>query len=57
MLVNQISTMLNELGEAMVGLNVTFADDTFPYQDLFPLSALRHRSRDRFEKNVYLGRY
>lgn len=27
MLVNQISTMLNELGEAMVGLDVTFADD------------------------------
>lgn len=27
MLVNQISTMLNELGEAMVGLDVTFAED------------------------------
>ncbi len=27
MLVNQISTMLNELGKAMVGLDTTFADD------------------------------
>lgn len=68
MLVNQISTMLNELGEAMVGLDVTFADDLsnivdagkkvldFTTADTKNFDNFMEKMIDRVGKEMYVNR-
>lgn len=56
MLVNQISTMLNELGEAMVGLDVTFAEDLSNIVDagkqILDFTGDNYENYDRFMKKM-----
>lgn len=56
MLVNQISTMLNDLGEAMVGLDVTFADDLSNIVDagkqILDFTSASDTNFDNFTKNM-----
>lgn len=56
MLVNQISTMLNELGESMVGLDVTFADDLSNIVDagkqILDYTSASDENYDRFMKKM-----
>lgn len=56
MLVNQISTMLNELGEAMVGLDVTFAEDLSNIVDagkqILDFTGDNNENYDRFMKKM-----
>lgn len=56
MLVNQISTMLNDLGEAMVGLDVTFADDLSNIVDagkqILDFTGDNYENYDRFMKKM-----
>lgn len=56
MLVNQISTMLNDLGESMVGLDVTFADNLSNIVDagkqILDYISASEANYDRFMKNM-----
>lgn len=56
MLVNQISTMLNDLGESMVGLDVTFADDLSNIVDagkqILDYTSASDENYDRFMKKM-----
>lgn len=56
MKVNQISTMLNDLGEAMVGLDVTFADDLSNIVDagkqILDFTSASDANFDRFTKDM-----
>lgn len=56
MLVNQIATMLNDLGKAMVGLDVTFADDLKNIVDagkqILDFTSSDHKNFDNFMEKM-----
>lgn len=56
MLVNQIATMLNDLGKAMVGLDVTFADDLKNIVDagkeILDFTSRDHKNFDNFMEKM-----